>query len=107
MKTVTKAIAIFAIAALCTTAALASEGGNPKKGKYLFKKNCKTCHVDGAEGGVLTPMKKTQGQWDRFFSKNGQVMGERAGGLGEQDLKDIQQYLFDHAVDSEQPETCG
>lgn len=107
MKTVTKAIAIFAIAAFCTTAALAAEGGNPKKGKYLFKKNCKACHVDGAEGGVLTPMKKTQGQWDRFFGKNGKTMGERAGGLGDQDLKDIQQYLFDHAADSDQPETCG
>ncbi len=107
MKTFTKTIAILSIAALCATSALAADGGNPKKGKYLFKKNCKACHVDGAEGGVLTPMKKTQSQWDRFFGKNGTTMAERAGGLGDQDLKDIQQYLYDHAADSDQPETCG
>jgi hypothetical protein len=27
--------------------------------------------------------------------------------FSEQDLKDIQQYLFDHAAHSDQPETCG
>ena len=27
--------------------------------------------------------------------------------FSEGDLKDIQQYMYDHAMDSDQPETCG
>ncbi len=106
MKRFAKTIAIFSIAALCASAALAADGGNPKKGKYLYKKSCKTCHVEGAEGGPMTPLKKTQAQWDRFFEEKGHACGEKAG-LSEQDMKDIQQFLFDHAADSDQPETCG
>lgn len=88
------------------TSALAVDGGNPRKGKYLFKKNCKTCHTDGAEGGSVTPLNKTMSQWDRFFKKP-KCSSAPWEGLSEQDLLDINQFLFDHAVDSEQPETCG
>lgn len=94
------------LGAFCVTSALAIEGGNPKKGKYLFKKNCKSCHTEGAEGGQLTPMKKTMSQWDRFFKKPkhpGTIMND----VSEKDLMDINQYLYDHAADSAQPETCG
>ncbi|MEJ2200089.1 MAG: cytochrome c [Desulfuromonadaceae bacterium] len=97
---------MLSIVALCASAVLAAEGGNQKKGKYLFKKNCKTCHTDGAEGGAITPLSKTQSQWDRFFEKKAHACAEKAG-LSEQDMKDIQQFLFDHAADSSQPETCG
>lgn len=106
MKTMTRILAILSIAAFCATSVLAAEGGNPKKGKYLYKKNCKTCHVAGAEGGELTPLSKTQAQWDRFFEKKGQNCAKHAG-VSEADVKDIQQFLFDHAADSDQPETCG
>ena len=106
MKHFAKIIAILSITALCASAALATEGGNAKKGKYLFKKNCKSCHVEGAEGGVVTPMKKTQAQWDRFFTDKGSACGTKAG-ISEQDMKDVHQYLFDHGADSDQPETCG
>lgn len=94
------------LVAFCVTSALAVEGGNPKKGKYLFKKNCKTCHTDGAEGGVITPLNKTMSQWDRFFDKNKHPEGAWDD-FAEKDLLDINQFLFDHAVDSDQPETCG
>jgi len=108
MKTVVKAIACFALMTFVATAALAAEGGNPKKGKYLYKKECKTCHVEGAEGGKLTPLNKTQAQWDRFFEKDKhKAKPEALKKFSDQDLKDIQQFLFDHAADSDQPETCG
>lgn len=94
------------LAAFCVTSALALEGGNPKKGKYLFKKNCKSCHTEGAEGGPVTPLNKTMGQWDKFFSKNKHPKGNWDD-FKEKDLTDINQFLFDHAVDSDQPETCG
>jgi len=106
MKRLNGIILILTLTAFCASLALAAEGGNPKKGKYLYKKNCKTCHVAGAEGGELTPLSKTQAQWDRFFDQKGENCAKHAGVSG-QDVKDIQQFLFDHAADSDQPETCG
>ena len=94
------------LAAIGTTSALAIDGGNPRKGKYLFKKNCKTCHAEGAEAADLTPLSKTMSQWDRAFSKK--KLGPKClEGLSEQEILDINQFLFDHAADSAQPETCG
>jgi cytochrome c5 len=106
MKPMTRILAILSITAICATSALAAEGGNPKKGKYLYKKDCKTCHVAGGEGGEMTPLSKTQAQWDRFFDKKSKGCADHAG-VSETDVKDIQQFLFDHAADSDQPETCG
>lgn len=105
---VSKAVAVFALIALSATAALSAEGGNPKKGKYLFKKECKSCHVEGGKGGELTPLTKTQAQWDRFFEeKAADCIKHVTGKLNEQNLRDMQQFLFDHAADSDQPATCG
>ena len=101
-------LAILALVAFVATASFAAEGGNSKKGKYLYKKTCKSCHVAGEAGGALTPLSKTQKQWDRFFDKADHPdKAEAFKGLKEQDLKDINQFLFDHAADSDQPETCG
>ena len=108
MKPMFKMILVISLVAFVAATALAVEGGNPKKGKYLFKKNCKTCHVKGAEGGELTPLSKTMRQWDRFFKRKGADCIKHAGGdLSEQDMLDIHQFLYDHASDSAQPETCG
>ncbi|WP_110455794.1 c-type cytochrome [Shewanella algidipiscicola] len=86
----------------------AVEGGNPKKGKHLYKKECKACHSKGDSGGEITPMSKTMSQWDRFF-KNDQhkVKPEVFEQLSEKERLDIQQFLYDHAADSDQPQTCG
>lgn len=102
---ITTLVALSLIASLATTAFSAS-GGNPRKGKHLFKKTCKECHTAGAAGGEVTPMTKTMQQWDRFFEKNDHNP-EPLKGLDEQDLKDIHQFLYDHAADSPHPETCG
>lgn len=106
MKKIVKPVLFLTLAAFIATSVMAAEGGNPRKGKHLFKKTCKTCHSSGGEGGELTPMSKTQKQWDRVFEKN--KHNEKGWeGLSEQDLKDVQQFLFDHAADSPQPQTCG
>lgn len=103
-----KVLTVLLLVVFASTAVLAAEGGNSRKGKYLFKKNCKTCHVDGAEGGLLTPLSKTQKQWDRFFNDDKhQKSPDALKKFSEQDLKDVNQFLFDHALDSDQPETCG
>ena len=101
-----KMVFILLLVAFTVTSALAVDGGNSKKGKYLFKKNCKTCHTEGAEGGPVTPLTKTMAQWDKFFTDQKHPEGVWSD-FSEQDLLDINQFLFDHAVDSDQPETCG
>lgn len=102
-----KIVAIFALLSLVASVAMAVEGGNPKKGKFLYKKSCKTCHSEGGEGGKLTPLSKTMRQWDRVFTKGHAGGADKWEGLSEQDLLDINQFLFDHAADSDQPQTCG
>lgn len=108
MKRIKVVLACLLLVSVTATLALAAEGGNPKKGKHLFKKNCKECHVAGAAGGEVTPLSKTQVQWDRFFETDKHAkQPEVFKGIPEQDLKDIQQFLFNHAADSDQPQTCG
>ena len=106
MKKLVTPIVSLALVAFFATTALSVEGGNPRKGKALYKKTCKECHSKGGKGGEITPMSKTMQQWDRFFEKK-EHNPEPLKGLSEQDLKDIQQFLFDHAADSPQPQTCG
>ncbi|PLX85514.1 MAG: cytochrome C oxidase Cbb3 [Desulfuromonas sp.] len=107
MKRIAKVIALLAVVAFAATSAFAVEGGNPKKGKYLYKKNCKVCHSEGGEGGKMTPLSKTMSQWDRFFKKGHRAKPEVFEGKPEKDLLDIHQFLYDHAADSDQPQTCG
>lgn len=87
----------------------AIEGGDARKGKALAKEKCKYCHTKGSEGGTMTPLSKTQRQWERFYKKG---KHEKAAPgtwdkISEAELKDIMQFLYNHAADSPQPETCG
>lgn len=106
MKQLVKSVILLTLATFIATTVFSAEGGNPRKGKALFKKSCKECHAKGAAAGEVTPLSKTMQQWDRFFEKLDHA-SDCAKGLSEQDLKDIQQFLYDHAADSPQPETCG
>lgn len=108
MKKGTKMALIAVIATAMAGSALAVDGGNPKKGKHLYKKQCKACHSQNMEGGELTPMSKTMKQWDRFFKRNKHKHKPEAWEtLSDQDKLHINQFLFDHAMDSDQPQTCG
>jgi len=108
MKTTAKIMICLMVVIFTVTSALAVQGGNPKKGKYLYKKHCKACHSADSDGGELTPMSKTMSQWDRLFKKNKHKGGQEAwDNMKPQELKDINQFLFDHAADSPSPQTCG
>ncbi len=95
---------------LNTTAMSATiEGGNARRGKELAIENCRPCHIRGAEAGTMSPISKTQRQWDRFVKK-GRHYKIAPGAwepITEQDLKDVFQFMYDHAADSDQPQTCG
>ncbi|ADN74266.1 cytochrome c family protein [Ferrimonas balearica DSM 9799] len=107
MKT-TSQTALAMLLLTLAAGAMAVDGGNPKKGKHEYKRECKACHTVGAEGGEITPMSKTMGQWDRFFQRDKhKAKPEVFEQLDPQKLLNIHQFLYDHAADSEQPATCG
>jgi len=80
--------------------------GNDRKGKYLYRKNCRPCH-DGTSAAVLSPNTKTQAQWQRAFEKYERLdCVEKWKELSHAELNDIYTYLYNHAYDSPQPATC-
>jgi cytochrome c5 len=87
----------------------ATAAGSETKGKYYFKKNCKSCHIKGAEGGEVSPLSKTQAQWKAYFTagKHAKAKEDLSKLLTPEQLLDVQTYLTAHASDSPQPETCG
>ena len=87
----------------------AGEKGNETKGKFYFKQSCKTCHVKGEKGGEITPLSKTQAQWQAYFAKGKHMKGTESLSkyLTPEQLNDALTFVYNHAVDSPQPETCG
>jgi mono/diheme cytochrome c family protein len=87
----------------------ASAEGNGRKGKYLFRKNCRACHVDGGSAKELSPIDKTQEKWKAVFSENAYknlACKDEWAKLSAGDLEDIFTYMHDHAFDSPSPAKC-
>lgn len=99
---------LLAVAA-ALSASLAAQGGSDTKGKFFFKKNCKSCHAPGGSAKEITPLSKTQAQWKAYFAAGKHKKGaEKLDGLLKpEQVKDVQTFLVNHASDSPQPETCG
>jgi mono/diheme cytochrome c family protein len=87
----------------------AGQKGNEAKGKFYFRQTCKPCHVKGEKGGEVTPLVKTQAQWESYFAKGKHMKGTEALSkyMTPEQLNDALTFLYNHAVDSPQPETCG
>ncbi|MBU8850098.1 MAG: cytochrome c [Desulfobacterales bacterium] len=87
--------------------AIAEGKGNSRKGKYLFRKSCRTCHTDGAAAKDLSPVSKTQAEWVKTFEALDTLQcKEEWANLSEQDSLDIYSYLHGHAFDSPSPAKC-
>ncbi|WP_257305146.1 c-type cytochrome [Geothrix campi] len=99
---------LFAVIA-ALSASLAAQGGSDTKGKFFFKKNCKSCHAAGGSAKEITPLSKTQAQWKAYFAAGKHKKGaERIDSIVKpEQVKDVQTFLVNHASDSPQPETCG
>jgi hypothetical protein len=87
----------------------ANDKGNGRKGKYLFRKSCRSCHKDGGSAVELSPVSKTQAQWMEVFKadkyKSLQCTAEWDK-RSQKDLLDIFTYMHDHAFDSPSPAKC-
>ncbi len=81
--------------------------GNARKGKYLYRKNCRTCHKEGGSAKSLSPIDKTQADWKKVFDgyKNLKCKAEWEK-LSEKDTTDVFSYLHGHAKDSPSPAKC-
>ena len=104
------AILVTFFIGLSFSLALAEEGftntGNDRKGKYIFRKNCRSCH-DGSSAESLSPNSKTQAQWERTFEKMERLKCvDEWKKIEQKDLNDVFTYLYNHGYDSPQPATC-
>jgi cytochrome c5 len=100
-------IAVIAALILALAAAgLAFAEGNARKGKFLYRQKCRTCH--GATASDLSPNSKTQADWKKTFAKwEGLKCAKEWKGVPEADRADIFSYLHDYAKDSPSPAKCN
>ncbi len=104
-------LVVLALAFMATSVfAFDFNAGDGRKGKRLWKRY----HTQCADGSTL-PQKagaatRTQAQWKDAFSNPAKLPcgGKWKDGIKtEADMQDAFRYLYDHAADSDQPETCG
>ncbi len=85
------------------------KAANSRKGKLLFRKNCRSCH-DGGKAQELGPFQKKIAEWEAIFAKDnyqGYTCNPEWQKRSEQDLLDILEYLRGGAADSTVPRGCG
>lgn len=81
------------------------EDGNTRKGKFLYRKNCRTCH--GATASDLSPLSKTQAEWKNVAETYEKIScASDWAGLSESERNDILAYLYTFAKDSPTPAKC-
>jgi len=100
LATATALITVFAV-----SMAFAMGGGNARKGKFLYRKNCRSCH--GQTASDLSPSSKTQAEWTAMFSDTSKIKCSPEWTVDEKDLNDIFSYLHDYAKDSPSPAKCS
>ena len=98
-------VAVFLFAGIGMS--LAEEKGNARKGKYTFRKNCRTCHAEGGSAKDLSPIDKTQAQWEEIFKSIDKLKcKDEWKKVSAEDQTDIRAHLWGHAFDSPSPEKC-
>lgn len=105
-RKLTTIAAALLITVFAVSMAFAMGGGNARKGKFLYRKNCRSCH-DGTQAKDLSPADKTQAQWTATFGDMSQIKCSSDWTISEQDLNDIFTYLHDYASDSPSPAKCS
>ena len=99
------AVATALITVFAVSMAFAMGGGNARKGKFLYRKNCRSCH--GQTASDLSPASKTQAEWTATFSDTSKIKCSPEWTVDEKDLNDIFSYLHDYAKDSPSPAKCS
>ncbi len=81
---------------------------NSVDGESLFKSGCGQCHAGGKNAPDFAPVKFAEVQWKRFFKRN---KHKRKADISDKVCRKkiplIEQYLVDHAADSDRPIAAG
>jgi len=106
-----KIIIIVSILVLCFAICIGlAEKGNPQKGKTLFAKNCRSCHVKDGKAKPLYAGRRKQADWQAAFAK-GKYMTYPCKDvwqkLSDQDIQDLLAYFMEEAADGVMPRGCG
>lgn len=108
--------AIFALltAFVLAVTSISAFAADARKGKRVWKKSCRTACHDGGNASDLSPVSKTQEQWKETFANGYAKIHEahkaknvEVEAIPEIDWENIYEYLKNHALDSDSPETCG
>lgn len=98
----TAVVVLFSVASL----AFAMGDGNARKGKFLYRKHCRSCH--GKDASDLSPATKTQAEWQAIFEDTAKIpCNADWPEVKEKDVNDIYTYLHDFAKDSPSPAKCS
>ncbi|MFZ5569595.1 MAG: c-type cytochrome [Thermodesulfobacteriota bacterium] len=77
-------------------------------GEQLFYGKCGACHAEGGKAPVMAPVKFAAVQWERFFSREKHQRKQDIHQLiTPEERSKIQQYLMEHAADSDRPIAAG
>ncbi len=105
MKRSTSIFTALILALSVVGMAFAAEG-NARKGKYLYRQKCRSCH--GASASDLSPSSKTQADWKKVFAKPESLKCFKEWkGITPEEKTDIFTYLHDFAKDSPSPAKCN
>jgi mono/diheme cytochrome c family protein len=96
----------LAAALLLVSLGPALSAGNWRKGKYLYRKNCRTCHHPGGEAKDLSPATYKQAKWAELFKQNKIPCKPKWPKLSDKAIADMYAYLHGHAADSPSPAKC-
>ena len=100
-------LAVFVIFIIIAAgSALAGDKGNARKGKYLFRKHCRSCHVEGGTAKEMSPIDHKQMEWEKIFADAAFPCKADWPELSEKDQTDIYTHLYEHASDSPSPAKC-
>lgn len=100
-------LAVIFVAGSLGLSLAAGGKGNSRKGKYLYRKNCRVCHVQNGKAKELSPISMTQAQWQKTFADVKKIpCADKWTKLKEKDITDIYSYLWGHAKDSPSPAKC-
>lgn len=107
-----KLFVAFVVALVLAFAVSSVLAANARKGKRVWKKSCRVACHDGSKAKALSPVSLKQAQWKALFDANHAAIDKAHAGLSVDALdasawEDMFEYLHGHALDSDQPETCG
>ncbi|NDV20475.1 cytochrome c [Pseudodesulfovibrio sp. JC047] len=105
-RTFTVTVASVLMTVFVVSMAFAMGDGNARKGKFLYRKNCRTCH-NGTQAPDLSPADRTQAEWTDTFKNETSIPCAGEWGVSDKDVNDIFTYLHDYAKDSPSPAKCS